>query len=281
MRKKYYCYSMAKRSRHEVLIKRIADSIDSCQSLLSHYTTFESACLILESKKIKYSNPLRVNDINESSRTIFTNPKMLEYYDDIVERISHYRQISLTQNGKRMCYDIPAMWGHYADKGNGVCLLFDKKAFLSKLSDKEWSGRIRYVEYSSQDIVLNRSIDELPSEIESNKQSIFFEKTKDWSYEQEYRIIKCFDSKEDEYLEIIPNALLAIILCSRYSPDAIDPITHIHERILSNISNAPILFYEQQLLQGTYGLKYQDEKGKSHFYSDRNCDTINRHIDLD
>lgn len=252
------------------LIDKIAYTINNRDSLLAHYTSFESACLILESKKIKYSNPLRVNDIQESSRTIYTNPKMLGHYDDIVKRIRHYRQISLTQNGKRKCYDIPAMWGHYADNGNGVCLLFDKLAFISKLDDKEWSDNIRYVEYSSQDIVLNGSIEELPSEIESKKQSIFFEKTEDWSYEQEYRIINCFDNEEDEYLEITPESLLAIILCSKYTTDKIDPVTQSRESILSTISNAPVLFYEQPLLKGTYDLKYRDEKGQYHFLSNRN-----------
>ena len=56
-----------------------------------------------------------------------------------------YQQVSLTRDFCRMGFDIPAMWGHYGDKGKGVCVIFDKKKLLDNLSSSIFSGEVDYV----------------------------------------------------------------------------------------------------------------------------------------
>ena len=83
-----------------------------------------------------------MNDINELYRPLafYYHPRHdNRNNDDIHKKMKEdyykYQQISLTMDGNRMGFDIPAMWGHYAQNGNGVCLVLTKSgASLVRLS---------------------------------------------------------------------------------------------------------------------------------------------------
>ena len=105
------------------------------------YTTLERAISILSSNKLFMGKLAGMNDINESYRPLssyFENgdssntdsQKKLEAAESQLKRI---HQTSLSMDDETPGFAIPAMWGHYADKGEGICIVFDKELFLNKL----------------------------------------------------------------------------------------------------------------------------------------------------
>lgn len=97
---------------------------------LFHYTTFESALKIIVSGVLKFGDFKNMNDIAEAYREVFG---MAE--DSIIYKIlAEYQSICLTQdNPSRRGFSIDSLWGHYAQKGSGVCLVFDKKKLKAQL----------------------------------------------------------------------------------------------------------------------------------------------------
>lgn len=170
---------------------------------LYHYTKFESARKILENQTLLFGELPDMNDIYEQHKQFFygmgADPKV---NDCFYHEIGKYKQISLTEDqykaGKRYGFDIPAMWGHYADKGQGVCLVFDKNKLLARIADgnKYYHEKVKY-DKDSNNVVIGEDVqkcDEIKSFIEYNRSSIFMSKTEDWTYEQEYRILTNDDS---------------------------------------------------------------------------------------
>lgn len=175
---------------------------------LYHYTSVAFALKILCSKSLRFSELKRMNDINEAHRNIFYNNNISE--TSVNNELNKYRQISLTRDNAHYCgYGIPAMWGHYAEKGNGVCLAFDKKKLLSLLGSKMIKGNIQYKKSYNGDILINQ--ENIPSFFKKNIRNLFFTKTKDWSYEQEFRILTKTNSPEPIYLQY-QDSIMAIIM---------------------------------------------------------------------
>jgi hypothetical protein len=88
----------------------------------------------------------------------------------------------------------PAMWAHYADNSNGVCIVIDKEAFIAKnknILEKHFC-KFEDVEYSLFNTPNDEQIDfkaETPEEfIMKNWQALFFLKHKDWENEDEHRL---------------------------------------------------------------------------------------------
>lgn len=155
---------------------------------LYHYTKLESASKIIESRKIRFGNIKLVNDINESSGPIYFQPK--EYKSNLDDILKNYRFISFTRDGEKHGFDIPAMWGHYAERGKGVCLVINKKKLLSQLDDAIYTHDMYYSNtYDHDERYLDPSKYVSPTDFICNtKDELFFHKTLDWSYEQEFRL---------------------------------------------------------------------------------------------
>lgn len=107
-------------------------------NLLFHYTSLENAISILSTKILLFSSFDKQNDVNESSRPIFCRSLKDEVIDAFEHELKSYAQISLTcestpQNcNLRRGFDIAPMWGHYAEGGNGVCIVLNKKFLCLK-----------------------------------------------------------------------------------------------------------------------------------------------------
>ncbi len=220
---------------------------------LYHYTSFENALLILTSKKLKFSNIQNVNDINESYRPIYTKDSF-EKIDLAAKEIKKYRQISFCKDTPRKGYAIAPMWGHYAQKGNGVCLCFDKNKLLNNHKSNEFKySSIKYKKSYNPDVVLNS--DDVENEIFKQTENIFFKKEKSWSYEQEFRLIKRCGKDEYEYLDIEDSLLCIIIYKYRdidlYSSQNI-VLNSTYHKILEKITN-PI--YELGQWNGKWNLR--------------------------
>lgn len=192
-------------------------------SRLYHFTSFESACKIVESKRLRFGKLSQMNDLVESNKMVFQRVVFGGLEEDnlnglFAEKEMHkYQQISFAQDG---CVDgriyegfnLHPMWGLYADKGNGVCLVFDKKKL--KFADGDYARDVEYMDYVLPDYgFMNKSKSGLKAEIWRRKDEIFFCKRKEWEYEQEYRVIRRAKKEwDDNYLDV-SEALSFVILC--------------------------------------------------------------------
>ena len=177
-----------------------------------HYTSFISALRIITSKQLRFGKLSQMNDCTEVyRRKCYTGGIDLK---SIEKEYSKYKQLSFTKDKSLYAgYAISAMWGHYAEKGYGVCLVFDKKE-LRKLLKKNMTRRdVSYKKIKDENIyVEDRNVQAF---FEKHKKEIFFRKTKDWSYEQEWRIL--VRSEQQETYLPIGNSLIAIIM--NFAPD--------------------------------------------------------------
>ena len=103
---------------------------------LLHFTSAKSFFKILEDLTLLPSLFTNLNDLNEGNvHNMCMNKNFLVMYDADKYIKEKCRVLCFSQN-----YDIkgfgfsgvnhPAMWGHYADNSNGVCIAIDKKAIL-------------------------------------------------------------------------------------------------------------------------------------------------------
>lgn len=192
---------------------------------LYHFTTFETALQIIESKRQHFGKLKGTNDICENSKVIYTKIKagsIPEWYDQrMSSELSHYQQMSLTSDGKRRKgFDLQQMWGMYADNGNGVCLVYDKKEIVKALSTEDFKGPVTYKMEVTPDTTIEKVEDkDLTAYIKKNKTFLFFRKRKEWEWEQEYRIIRRSDNPEATEEIDISKALKFIIVCKAESLD--------------------------------------------------------------
>lgn len=186
---------------------------------LYHYTTLDAFMRIWLTKRLNFSSVERVNDILETicgsiAVSTFYQAPLIYAYNEIRKS---YKQISFT-----MDYDSyikgfmsPMMWGHYGNKGKGVCIEFD----FDKLQfpKDSWKAPVAYkmvVPKTTQigiDISTKKQIYQF---VKKNKRTIFFIKQKSWEQENEYRVI----SHSAEYIDI-STAISAIYLTSYRSQE--------------------------------------------------------------
>ena len=183
---------------------------------LYHYTSLSSAISILSTSKLLMSNLEGLNDINESYRllqTYFKTGDNAEVTEDRLKaaenELKKYWQASLSNDKDLPGFAIPAMWGHYGERGFGACIVLDKQILLQNLSpDKYTYNAISYLEDYNGEIC----IDGDPVEyFKRNKEKIFFRKTKDWEYEQEFRVICRTDKVEDTMIDI-KDCIIAVVI---------------------------------------------------------------------
>lgn len=179
---------------------------------LYHYTCFETALKIIASGHLRYGRLSNMNDINEAYRYVYYNRDLNISSQDVLQELSLYRQLSFSVDGVNCGYNISPMWGHYAQKGRGVCLVFDRNKLENKLSEQSnvYSRTITYKSNYNGDIDIKMS--DIPQSIASQKDEIFFSKSSEWEYEQEYRIVKKFNNTNgDEFLDI-KDCIIAVIM---------------------------------------------------------------------
>lgn len=195
---------------------------------LYHFTSFDTALKILDSNRLKFGKLTNMNDIHENDKVTFvdtTQSRLTKFPSDILDtlydEIYKYRQISLTvdnnETGKKG-FDLHQMWGLYANKGEGVCLVFDKNKLLQSLNVDIYHQHVDYKDTGNLDsfVVSNSQNDkEVITEIRNHVQELFFYKRKEWEHEQEYRLLKrCPNPNCEEYLSF-GQTLKFIVLSSK------------------------------------------------------------------
>ena len=187
---------------------------------LYHYTSFDSFVKIWLSQRLLFSPLSKMNDVQEKSvRCASSSPNsipILLAYDEIRRK---YKQISFT-----MDYDSyfkgcmsTIMWGHYADKCNGVCIEFD----ASKLSFPKGAlfGPIHYkkvLEHNTPIPSSVKAVGDIDKYIRRNAKRILFTKQSGWREENEYRVV----SADDEFLDVT-EAITAVYLTSFKSTECL------------------------------------------------------------
>ena len=166
---------------------------------LFHYTKFDSFLKILEDMTLLPSSFGKLNDMNEgnvSNMNMNENFKVMYDAEKYIKERCHL--LSFSQN-----YDIcgfghegtnhPAMWAHYADNSDGVCIVIDKEAFMSKNKKVLDAHFYKYQEIAT---LLGLKADTPEEFIKNNWKTLFFLKHKDWESEDEHRLfIMDYDGK--------------------------------------------------------------------------------------
>lgn len=193
---------------------------------LYHFTSFVTALKIIESNRLRFGRLSNMNDLHENDKLCFvdsTNQNAdhfsSEALDALHDEIYKYRQISFSmdrKDGKKEGFDLHQMWGNYADKGNGVCLVFDKEEFEKSNDIQNISqGEVIYDETQKlESFIVSKSSNpnDVKEEVAKQLQGLFFHKRKEWEHEQEYRFLKrCPNGQKEEYFHL-GHALKFIIL---------------------------------------------------------------------
>lgn len=141
------------------------------------YVTFSQLENIIETNSIKVSCPWRTNDVTEG---VFRGEREQR------EELKEYGYVCFSASPYS-----PAMWGYYADRSRGACLMFEfllgrkdnKGTFL--LIDDDWTVS------SSSCCVMLRSVSyKRDRERKGNSVlSALFSKSKNWEHEKEYRLL--------------------------------------------------------------------------------------------
>lgn len=233
---------------------------------LYHYTKFETASKIIASNQLKYGSLKNMNDLLESHRQVgvrYNNANTFEDLDAFSIELNKYHQISLTQDSidENRGFAINPMWAHYADNKYGVCLVFDKDTLLEN-AITEWHNPVNYRENYDSAIISN---DDSQKYISQNKDSLFFQKEADWSYEREYRIVKRCETDDEinikgSYLEL-GNSLIGVIMCE--APDVLagnSVYGSSQYKAIRKLTGIPIYEYGPALLSS--GFLLRDENGE-------------------
>jgi hypothetical protein len=175
---------------------------------LFHFTKYESFLTILEDLTLLPSSFKKLNDMNEGNvSNMNMNENFMVMYNAEKFINEHCHILSFSQN-----YDIcgyehegtnhPAMWAHYADNCNGVCIVIDKTAFINKNRKVLDSHFYKFedVEYdifnTPNDDMINYNAQTPQDFIKNNWKALFFLKHKDWENENEHRLfIMGYDGK--------------------------------------------------------------------------------------
>lgn len=222
---------------------------------LYHYTSMDNSIKILLSDTLLFSSLQNLNDINELYRPPYFDTFNEEVVKAAYDEINKYQQISLTHDDKkkRLGFDIPAMWGHYGERGNGVCIVFNKKRLIDVLPQGVvFKKEICYTDNYSSAIDFKSKGDSINSFTKREIKEYFFKKTRDWSYEQEYRILAKSHNKEQLKITI-KDALVAIIM---HRDKTSLPQTSLHTsnsyKILNTLLKDKVIiyrsFYDERLL---------------------------------
>lgn len=249
----------------------IKDQFEKTEKLY-HFTSFDTAKIILESNRLRFGRLNNMNDIHENDMIVFhdenggsVNERNSDILDVFYDEIYKYRQISFTADnmvGDKVGFDLHQMWGMYADKGEGVCLVFDKDE-MEKNCDMTniHKERVKYDKILESSVVsLSQKTDAIPSEVKNNVHKIFFHKRIEWEHEQEYRLIKkCQNTTKEEYL-LLGQSLRFIILSSKLRNiddvryfnnirDIQEAVKKVEEvRNMGNVGTIPVLIYGNGLL---------------------------------
>ena len=223
---------------------------------LYHFTNYEAACSIIRSKQLRFGKRSNMNDLIESRKITTRRVFFADIGDDMSKEyfpekeMMRYQQISFAQDRNvedtlLEGFNLHSMWGLYAERGYGVCLVFDKDKL--KLGKTDYARDVVYKDWIMPDYDFKSSRkSEIRAEIWKRRDDFFFLKRKEWEREQEYRIIRrAKNETDDEYLDVSESLAFAIISREeslRYDEPIWSGKYYRHIKYISN-RKLPVLWY--------------------------------------
>lgn len=196
------------------------------ENRLYYYCSLETAIDFILSDYRLILNPIRhTNDPRENKDFTFgtisngaidwrkVSREISEKIKDIAKVLCFTQDHGKTHRG----FESSRMWAYYGGSHKGVCLLIDKVEFLNEnkhIINPNFLKSINYVEYDDSfiqaEVKVNfLEIEELGIEkylnekfIPDNLRYLFFTKNKEWSSEQEIRLLHFSNKIESEYCSI-------------------------------------------------------------------------------
>lgn len=218
---------------------------DVNKKYLYHYTSFEAAVKIISSGKLLFSVLTRLNDINESCGPSLLARGTTKETQEAMKLLQRYKTLSFASDNKVVRgYDIPTMWGHYASRGSGACLVFEKESLLTIMRHNHFYNN--YVKYlrnvDSNDYYYNPILHgDAQNFVHKAIKPFFFRKSLDWKYEQEFR---CISNNQDS-LDYGDSLVAAILYAKTYEEFKDKAETKALEKLLGRDN---IYFYKKDIL---------------------------------
>lgn len=243
---------------------KIVNKTDYPEQYVYHYTSSQTAINhILNSGTLLFNTFDNVNDPRENKDWQFDLYTHFSLGDSLEPSKEFSRQVSLLLKSKvkMVCFSSdsdeaiemtadnilsrgfskPAMWHHYANKHDGVCLMFDRKkldaAFRRYLAtDGLLCGFVEYsnsgflTRLSGHPFLLNLSgvnsldlyhcVEPIRKHLFKYYKDLFFRKLENWSNESEFRWLY-FDSSDNTKPIKFDDALVGILVGDMVSQDVI------------------------------------------------------------
>lgn len=175
---------------------------------LFHFTSLKSFANILEDMTLQLSSFENLNDLNEGNvhnMNMNENFEVMYQAKDYIKKHCHI--LSFSQNYNICGYEQegsnhPAMWAHYAENSNGVCIVLDKETFIKKNKNILNSHFYRFEDvlydiFNTPNVESINYNEKTPQEfVKNNYKALFFIKHIDWKNEDEHRLfIMDYDGK--------------------------------------------------------------------------------------
>ena len=191
--------------------------------VLFHYTKLDNFLKIIETMTLRSSPLCKMNDLNEANLNsldwnadfmmMFKAEKYVKEQCSVISFTNNYMTGPICEEGSNH----PALWAHYAEDSNGVCIVLDKESLL-EINEKKLSklfyqlGPVDYsIHCAPDDMIMNKHYRDVKDFVRTNYKELFFKKHTDWCYEREERF---FVEAPEVYLEI-KGAIKYIILGGR------------------------------------------------------------------
>ena len=227
-------------------------------NLLFHYTTLDNAVKIILTNSLLFGSFKDMNDISESKRIVLS-----EIGFERGEKIlSEYQAICFTcDNADCRGFAIDCLWGYYAEKGVGVCLVFDRNALLPIYDEKFREDgfpkelSIRYIDENSNLVPLKgANEEEIKRDLLTKIGDVFYTKDKCWEHENELRLI----AHSSKQLALpLGDSLTGAIFCSLREADYHDCLQYRLLSELTKLRKFRIYHYESSL--GNKELQHDDD----------------------
>lgn len=173
-----------KKARYPQLVfkyKSVSGSVDFCRLLN-----------IIRDNEIYLPNVEELNDPLEGFQC-----KMLEFADERKKKRNQYRVLALSEDGF-----LATLWSHYADGYAGICLCYRTDKSFSELVP------VKYI-----DKTISWSID--PNFAARDDLEM---KSRDWSYEKEWRLIRKDADNTDMFLKYDVDELACVLIGHKMDP---------------------------------------------------------------
>lgn len=167
---------------------------------LYHYTPSECFFKILENLNLKTSSFKNLNDLNEGKLSNFNMNRNFhifyaaeKYIEERCSVLCFTKDTEYKHNKIVEGTNHPAMWAHYANNANGVCLIIDKEKFITTNKNilENHFYKFEDIDYklnNAKDDNIQNDFSSIQDFIKTNYKELVFIKNIDWKNEAEHRL---------------------------------------------------------------------------------------------